>query len=178
MHAKRKEYGMKFNKIILGLGLMIFTSGAFAAQKIEIYYSPSCPHCHHAMGFIDQTLSPEYKNLEVVKVNVMEKQNRDTFMAVLKKCKFQSGGVPVMVVNEKCFQGYAEFMNTDIMAALGPADAKTVDTAAAAATDEKAVGLPEEPIEKSGNGNSVMLYVLLGLLVAALGAVLFVKKKK
>jgi LPXTG-motif cell wall-anchored protein len=171
---------MKFNKIILGLGLMIFTSGAFAAQKIEIYYSPSCPHCHHALGFIDQTLSTEYKNLEVVKVNVMEKQNRDTFMAVLKKCKFQSGGVPVMVVNEKCFQGYAEFMNTDIMAALGPADAKTADTVAT--TDEKAdtqtAGLPEEPIEKSDNGNSVMLYVLLGLLVAALGAVVFVKKKK
>jgi LPXTG-motif cell wall-anchored protein len=170
---------MKFNKIILGLGLMIFTSGAFAAQKIEIYFSPSCPHCHHAMGFIDQTLSPEYKNLEVVKVNVMEKQNRDTFMAVLKKCKFQSGGVPVMVVNEKCFQGYAEFMNTDIMAALGPADAKTSETAA---TNEKAepqtARLPEEPMEKSGDGNSVMLYVLLGLLVAALVAVVFIKKKK
>lgn len=171
---------MKFSKIILGIGLLFITGGAFAAQKIEIYYSPSCPHCHHAMGFIDQTLIKEYKSLEVVKVNVMEQQNRDAFMAVLKKCKFQSGGVPVMVVNEKCFQGYAEFMNTDIMAALGPADAKTADTAAA--TDEKAdtqtAGLPEEPITKSDNGNSVMLYVLLGLLVAALGMVLFVKKKK
>lgn len=169
---------MKFSKIILGLGLMFLTSGAFAAQKIEIYFSPTCPHCHHALGFIDQTLINEYKTLEVVKVNVMEQQNREAFMAVLKKCKFQSGGVPVMVVNGKCFQGYAEFMNTDIMAALGPADAKTAD--AVAPTDEKAdtAGLPEEPMAKSDNGNSVMLYVLLGVLVAALGMVLFIKKKK
>ncbi len=169
---------MKFSKIILGLGLLIFTHGAFAAQKIEIYYSPSCPHCHHALGFIDQTLRPEYKNLEVVKVNVMEQQNRPNFIEVLKKCKFQSGGVPVLVVNGKCFQGYAEFMNTDIMAALGPADAKASEEQIA--TDKKAepAELPEEPIVKPDNGNSVMLYVLFGLLIAALFAVMFVKKKK
>ncbi|MFA7188038.1 MAG: LPXTG cell wall anchor domain-containing protein [Alphaproteobacteria bacterium] len=172
---------MKLGKIVFGLGLIVFAHSAFAAQNIEVYYSPSCPHCHHAMEFIDQTLRSEYKNLEVTKINVMEQQNRPNFIKILKKCKFQSGGVPVLVVNEKCFQGYAEFMNTEIMAVLGPADAKAPEEANVT-TDEKAnpepAELPEEPIVKPDNGNSVMLYVLFGLLIAALCMVLFVKKKK
>ncbi|MGI5846019.1 MAG: LPXTG cell wall anchor domain-containing protein [Alphaproteobacteria bacterium] len=169
---------MKLNKIIMALGLIFITSGAFATQKIEIYYAPSCPHCHHAMAFIDQTLKAEYKDLEVVKVNVAEQPNRDTFIKVIKKCKFQSGGVPVLVVNEKCFQGYAEFMNTEIMAALGPADAKTDDSEINKSSENKIAELPEESIKKSNNVNSTTLYILLGLLIVALGAVFLVKKKK
>lgn len=161
---------------LCGLLFALSSTAAFAAKNIEIYYSPSCPHCHHAMDFIDKTLVPEYKTLEVKKVNVIEKENRDAFVAVLKKCQFQSGGVPVLVVNEKCFQGYAEFMNTDIMAALGPAD----EAATAPATDEISTSekLPEEPIVKTNKGNTTTLYILLGLFIAALGLVFFSKRKK
>lgn len=168
---------MKLGKIFLGLGFAIITQGAIAAQNIEIYYSPSCPHCHHAMNFIDKTLVSEYKDLQVNKINVMEQKNRDAFMAVLKKCEYKSGGVPVMVVNGKCFQGYAEFMNTEIMQALGPADVAS-DKAVATEKSESVAQLPPEQIQPADKGTSTMLYVLLGLLVAALGVVLFVKKKK
>ncbi len=168
---------MKLGKIFLGLVFANFISNAIAAQNIEIYYSPTCPHCHHAMNFIDKTLSVQYKDLQVNKVNVTEQQNRDLFVTVLKKCKFQSGGVPVIVVNDKCFQGYAEFMNTDIMAALGAADVAS-DKVIADAKDESVAQLPPEQIHPADKGTTTMLYVLLGLLVAALGVVLFVKKKK
>lgn len=168
---------MKLGKIFLGLVFANFISNAIAAQNIEIYYSPTCPHCHHAMNFIDKTLSAQYKDLQVNKVNVTEQQNRDLFVTVLKKCKFQSGGVPVIVVNDKCFQGYAEFMNTDIMAALGAADVAS-DKAIADAKDESVAQLPPEQIHPADKGTTTMLYVLLGLLIAALGVVLFVKKKK
>ncbi len=168
---------MRFGKVLIGLGFAVITQGAIAGQNIEIYYSPSCPHCHHAMEFIDKTLSVQYKDLQVNKVNVVEQKNRDAFMNVLKKCEYKSGGVPVMVVNGKCFQGYAEFMNTEIMQAMGPADVAS-DKAVATEKSESVAQLPPEQIQPADKGTSTMLYVLLGLLVAALGVVLFVKKKK
>jgi LPXTG-motif cell wall-anchored protein len=176
--ASKKGKVMKKLLFCSVLAVLCCVGTARAAQNITIYYSPSCPHCHHAMDFIDKTLSGEYKNLEVIKINVMEQGNRDKFIAAVKKCDFQSGGVPVIIANEKCFQGYAQFMNTEIMAALGSADVG----ADAQATESKpdVATLPEEQIApaKKSSGTATMLYVLLGLLVIALGVVLFGKRKK
>ncbi|MCL1892575.1 MAG: hypothetical protein FWF97_04820 [Alphaproteobacteria bacterium] len=166
---------MQISKLILGLGFAAFAHGAIAAQDITVYYSPTCPHCHHALDYIHKTLQPDYPGLKVTEVNVTEQKNRDAFMAVLKKCGYQSGGVPVMVVNEKCFQGYAEFMNTEILDALG------APVAAEAPTDDPiASPLPEEqlPPAKESGGMGAMLYIILGLLIAALGIVVFARRKK
>jgi len=95
----------------------MFIGNAMAAD-ITIYYSPTCPHCHHAREFISQNLIYEYPNLNVTTVNVTDSANRDEFMAVLKKCEYTSGGVPVMVVGEKCFQGYGDSMGDSIRAAI------------------------------------------------------------
>ena len=41
---------------VLGLGFM----GTASAADVTIYYSPSCPHCHHARDFAINTLVYEY----------------------------------------------------------------------------------------------------------------------
>ena len=92
--------------------------GAASAADITIYYSPTCPHCHHAREFISSTLIYEYPQLKVTEVNVFEDANRPTFEAALKKCEYESGGVPVLVVGEKCFQGFADSMADDLRAAV------------------------------------------------------------
>jgi len=169
---------MKLTKLIAAAAFAFIANNALAAQNIDIYYSPTCPHCHHALEYIDSELKPEYKDLKVNEINVMDQSNRDAFIAVLKKCDYQSGGVPVMVVNGKCFQGYAEFMNKDIKAALGEPDVKQADQTAAA-TDSANALPPEQLPSASGNTNTAtMLYILLGVLLVGLGFVVFGRKKK
>ena len=97
---------LSFLSAILGLTF----AGAASAADITVYYSPTCPHCHHAREFIASTLVYEYPELKVTEVNVMDEANLPMFQETLKKCEFESGGVPVIVVGDKCEQGYADFM--------------------------------------------------------------------
>lgn len=183
-------------KIILGLIGLSFIGDAFAAN-ITLYYSPTCPHCHHAREFISNSLVYEYPELQVTAVNVMQEQNRDAFMDALKKCEYTSGGVPVLVIGEKCFQGYGDFMANDLRAAIGVdlSDAqKSVAAANKAAMDkdadafraqhtERADAIVErvatdaqKKIEKSDKG--WVFYAILIALVVGLGAVLGRKGNK
>lgn len=107
---------MKFFKMCLFITLFI-GSGAFAAD-IALYYSPSCPHCHHARDFIENNLIYEYDSLSVNEINVMNANNREDFFATIKKCEYETGGVPVMVIGKKCFQGYADSMQDEIRKAV------------------------------------------------------------
>ena len=88
------------------------------AADITIYYAPTCPHCHHARDFIGTSLIYEYNDLKVSEVNVFNVDNRQAFVDALFKCGYQSGGVPVMVIGEKCFQGYADSMQGDLRSAV------------------------------------------------------------
>lgn len=116
---------------ILGLSFL----GAASAADITVYYSPTCPHCHHAREFISNTLIYEYPEIKVTEVNVFEEANRPTFEEALKKCEYESGGVPVMVIGEKCFQGYADFMQQELRDAVA---ADLSDEAKATAAENKA----------------------------------------
>ena len=112
----------------------VFFIGAASAADITLYYSPSCPHCHHARDFVSNTLIYEYPELSVTMVNVTVPGNRDMFREAVNKCKFKSGGVPVMVIGEKCMQGYADFMQNDVRTAV---EADMSDVAKAQAAENK-----------------------------------------
>ncbi len=140
---------MKYANLFGALAGAMFVGNALAAD-ITIYYSPTCPHCHHAREFISQTLVYEYPNLNVTTVNVMESANRDEFLATLKKCEYESGGVPVMVVGEKCFQGYAGSMNDSIRAAI---EVDMDDMAKATAAQNKKAMESDANAFRSANAN-------------------------
>lgn len=110
----------------------LFFVGTAVATDITIYHSPSCPHCHHARDFFKTNLIYEYPTLSITEVNVMDESNRQMFFDAIKKCGYESGGVPVIVVGEKCFQGYADFMQKDIRKAV-ESDMSDADKATAAA---------------------------------------------
>ena len=88
------------------------------AADIKIFHSPSCPHCRHAREFIENTLIYEYNDLKVTEINVMSSDNRQEFVDAIYKCGYKSGGVPVIIVGEKCFQGYADSMQDTLRAAV------------------------------------------------------------
>lgn len=175
----------------------LFTNAASAAN-ITMYYSPHCPHCHHARDFITNTLIYEYPELTLTMVNVMEPDNRSKFQQAIEKCGFESGGVPVLVIGEKCEQGYADFMQDSIRESV-EVDLTDEQKAAAAANKklmaedaekfkaenaERTKAIVEyvattETQKKNNNENStVWFWSLLIVLVAGLGFVLVRKDNK
>ncbi len=180
-------------------GLMIF--GRAMAADMTIYYSPSCPHCHHARDFVSNTLVYEYPELKVTMVNVMESANRPMFEAALKKCGFESGGVPVLVIGDKCEQGYADFMQdtlresvavdlSDEQKATAAENKKAMEKDAekfksehserASAIVEYVASAETETAEKKTNNepSTIWFWGLLIVLVAGLGFVLVRKDNK
>lgn len=171
-------------------GMAVF--GAASAADITIFYSPTCPHCHHAREFIGGQMVYEYPNLAVREVNVMMAEARPMFEETLKKCEYESGGVPVIVVGEKCFQGYADFMQDDLRTAvevdMTDADKTTASENRKAFADDadafktahadranavtEYVPAVDTPQKKTDSHSSMYFYVLLIALVAALGFVL------
>ena len=176
--------------------------GAASAADITVYYSPTCPHCHHAREFISQNLVYEYPMISVTEVNVMDQANMEKFQAALTKCEYESGGVPVLTVGDKCFQGYADFMQTELREAV-EADLSDADKASAAenkkAMEEDAEKFKSENADKKATvseytatvetasveaqkknpgSSSIMFWGLLIVLVAGLGFVLVRKDKK
>ena len=193
---------LSFLSAIMGLTF----AGVASAADITIYYSPSCPHCHHAREFISNTLVYEYPELKVTAVNVMDQANLPAFQDALKKCEFDNGGVPVMVIGDKCEQGYADFMQ-DTMREYIEVDlsdeqkAVAAENKAAMAADaekfksehaDRANAVVEytatvaepaaEPVaekkKKNEGGSTVWFWGLLIVLVATLGYVLVRKDNK
>lgn len=179
--------------------------GAASAANITVYYSPTCPHCHHARDFISGHLAYEYPMISVTEVNVTTHENLSKFEETLKKCEYESGGVPVLTIGDKCFQGYADFMQDELREAVA-ADLSEADKAAAEAAkkamgedaekfksenaDKKAViteyvaaseTVAEKATEtqkKNSSPSSIWFWGLLVVLVAGLGMVLVRKDKK
>ena len=180
-------------------------AGAASAADITVYYSPKCPHCHHAREFISNTLVYEYPELQVTAVNVMDEANLPMFREALEKCKFESGGVPVLVIGDKCEQGYADFMQDTLR---GHIEADMSDEQKSVAAENKKalaedaekfksehsdranviveysaavveVAETEEVAKKNENGGStIWFWGLLIVLVAGLGYVLVRKDNK
>nr|MBQ0091529.1 hypothetical protein [Candidatus Enterousia merdequi] len=109
---------MKLSKLLLSFIAGISFVGGVNAADITIFYAPTCPHCHHARDFISNNLIYEYDNLKVKEVNVTNADNRQAFVDALFKCGYQKGGVPVLVIGEKCFQGYADSMQQNLRDAI------------------------------------------------------------
>lgn len=104
-------------KILSVLAAFGFIGMANAAD-MTIYYSPTCPHCHHAQDFTKNNFIYEYPTMNVTVVDVTNPDHRAMFIEVLKTCNFSSGGVPVIKIGEKCFQGFAESMADELRAAI------------------------------------------------------------
>ena len=193
----RKEKIMKSSFVltaVLGATLV----GAASAADITIYYSPTCPHCHHAREFIENNLVYEYPSINVTEVNVTLYDNQNMFSDVLKKCEYESGGVPVIVIGDKCFQGYAGFMQTDMrdaievdmsddnknfaknvvseMAKDAEAYKSSHQSEAAKITEYTAKSADKKKI--TNTGSVIGFYALLIILVGTLGFMLVRKPKK
>lgn len=121
---------------VLGIVAGVAFTGFANAADITIYYMPTCPHCHHARDFISDYIAYEFPSISVTEVNVSKKKNQDDFLVTLTKCNYSQGGVPVMVIGDKCFQGYASSMQSELRDAVA-ADLSNADKENAKNIQEK-----------------------------------------
>ncbi len=135
-------------KLLLTFALL----APFAANAgVTVYYSPTCPHCHNALNFF------EAEKIAVEKINVGEGDNYSKFTAALAECEFTSGGVPVIVIDGKCWQGYAPVMDEELRAAAANSEPQKKTTDAAS--------------------DSIYFYAIIAALVLGLGLILLRRKK-
>ncbi len=187
---------MKKLAFLMGLGLL--TPYMAMGADITLYYSPTCPHCHHARAFIADRLVYEYPTISVTAVNVMNGDNLPLFQDALEKCDYSSGGVPVIVIGDKCFQGYANFMQDDIRNAVEMGmndDQKSVASNNKSALDDDADAFRAKNtaranvirehdatanVEKKSEFSHklIFFYGLLIVLVLGLGVVVFGRRHK
>ncbi len=106
------------HKILSVLFGLFVVCGAGRAADITIYYSPTCPHCHHMRDYASNNFIYEYPTINITMVDVTVPENRGLFFDVIKSCDFSSGGVPVIKIGDKCFQGFAESMVDDMRTAI------------------------------------------------------------
>ncbi|MDR1696786.1 MAG: LPXTG cell wall anchor domain-containing protein [Rickettsiales bacterium] len=160
-------------KILATCYLLLATSVALGATEMTIWYSPTCPHCHDAREFARDVLVPEFgENLTIIETNASAPENGEQFMRTVRDCKMEGGFVPLIVVGEKCFQGFSDSIGNEIKSALS-------------ATGQEPETINQEPVADSTNtitntttNTNWALWGLLAALAIALGFVLLARKRK
>lgn len=193
--------GEIMKKTVLSVLCGLCFVGMAGAADITIYYSPTCPHCHHARDYTSNNFIYEYPTINVTMVDVTAPENRAMFIDVLKTCDFSSGGVPVIKIGEKCFQGFGEGMADDMRAAIevdlsDDAKKSAADVKKSIAADgdkyrdehptpvatisEYSAQATDDNTEKKTNAsdNSIVSWILAILALLVLGFSISVSRKK
>ncbi|MGN0929892.1 MAG: hypothetical protein ACI4N3_04590 [Alphaproteobacteria bacterium] len=97
---------MAFVVAILTTIFLISKSARGSDVEMILFYSPSCPHCHAAMEFLDNKVAPKYPELKITKHNTSTRVGVNYYLYYKKKLNFDGNGVPVAVFGDKYEIGF------------------------------------------------------------------------
>ncbi len=112
-----KKIKLLKNIVLLGFVCMcgLFTLNSKTAiggdnkNEMILFYSPTCPHCHHALEFLDKEVAPKYKNLIITKHNASTKVGANYYFHYAKKLNIaNAGAVPLAIFGDKYELGFDE----------------------------------------------------------------------
>ncbi len=97
--------------IILFCGIVTLKSktavGGDGKFEMVLFYSPTCPHCHHAMEFLEKEIAPKYGDLTITKYNTSTKVGANYYFHYAKKLGIENAGaVPLAVFGDKYELGF------------------------------------------------------------------------
>lgn len=73
-------------------------------DKIYLFYQTTCPHCHHAIEYINT----KYPNLDMVLVNIENTENYKLFVKCAQKFKLGNRiGTPLFCIGEHYLMGWS-----------------------------------------------------------------------
>ncbi|MCL2017421.1 MAG: hypothetical protein FWG80_01430 [Alphaproteobacteria bacterium] len=159
---------------------------SYAAREITVYHSPNCMYCHHAIDFINDNLVNEYPDLIVTQVNAALPANGETFRAAVRKCDLSGFGVPLVVIGDRCFQGFSAATGDEYRNVLEAIVPEEVAAAGQGLIADETMGMETETVHAVQTPSNdarigktpVFLYALFGIFLLALGTVLLAKKRR
>lgn len=102
------------------LALFLIAVPVFAAQPpmIELYYSPTCPHCTNERNFLEQ-LQVRYPDIEVKQYPVTDQKNVEQLRAELERRDALQyfGVVPITFIGEEHYIGFDQVVADALTAA-------------------------------------------------------------
>lgn len=73
-------------------------------DKIYLFYSDNCPHCHEAMEYIDQ----KYSGLKVERLNIANAEDREFLFRCAKRYKIGDRiGTPFFIIDGMPMMGWS-----------------------------------------------------------------------
>ncbi len=74
-------------------------------DKIYFFYQTTCPHCHHAIEYINN----KYPNLNMILLNIENTENYKLLVKCAQKFKLQNRiGTPLFCMGEHHLMGWSE----------------------------------------------------------------------
>lgn len=75
------------------------------SDKVYFFYSNSCPHCHHALDYINQ----KYPNLQLSMINVGSPEGYDLLVRCAQEFKLGNQiGTPLFCMGDKYIMGWSQ----------------------------------------------------------------------
>lgn len=148
---------MKFIQKILGIILFIMllipNNVSALEQEVTVYlfYGEGCPHCADEKVFLAQ-LQEEYDNLNVVLYETWYNSNNLELANIVRdKIGIESASVPLTIIGDYYFIGYADYMNDDIIKNIENQGMNgQIDLIEHILNDESIEGLDFSVIDKDG----------------------------
>lgn len=96
--------------VVLLLAACGKTENGLADDKVYFFFSNTCPHCHHALEYINA----KYPNLEMAMVNVGNPEGLDLLVKAAQKFKLGNNvGTPLIVFGDKYLMGWSSEYETE-----------------------------------------------------------------
>ena len=74
-------------------------------DKAYLFYSQTCPHCHHAQEYIGK----RYPNLDIIKMDVATPKGREMLNACAKKFNLNRNvGIPLFCLVDNHLMGWSD----------------------------------------------------------------------
>jgi hypothetical protein len=114
--------------LILVCVMMAVPIGVSAEESAELnlFYSPTCPHCHEEMKFLEYVIGDKYPDFEINQFSLTEEKNLDLMRDYFIEYKVPQdifGGVPITFIGEKYYIGFnddiARQIENQVVAILG-----------------------------------------------------------
>ncbi|MBR4931666.1 MAG: glutaredoxin family protein [Alphaproteobacteria bacterium] len=109
-----------FFSILLSLGITACKPSEPAADII-VFTQTGCPHCEHAMAYINNMLKKQMPTITVAEYNILASQeNKDLFKKYVRQFKIagSSIGTPLIIVRGTALIGWEKSIQEKIIKVL------------------------------------------------------------
>ena len=96
------------------------------SDALVVFTKTGCPHCHHAMAFIDTTVRRDYPDLKIEILNVDKEENLNKLKALIHRHHInpKRAGTPMILINGQVLIGWDERRGQELLTLIRSFSAK------------------------------------------------------